>query len=438
MLDLWKTSLDNRSKAKGSTQTIGAEFEHLVLLPNNRPQSISGPEGMSQLLKSLEELKIGKVVEVYKDLVYSLETDFGLITLEPGCQLELSTPPRSGLAEISADLQKFKASLLAIHNLFPIKMIGMGYHPLLGPDSHHLLPKPRYQLMDAHFLGSGSLGSSMMRTSASTQVCIDYFGVEDLENKLIAALKSAPFLRAMFANSPLYQGKPWDHNCYRSLIWANTDPKRSLIPLSMLSSKFSLNAYLDGILNMPAMFFKQGDTLIPDGKSSLMDKFPDLAHQPDWEEKLNLHNSQSFFESRIKHFLEIRTPDAQIPRFQMSPVALIRGLFQNPESLNNLLVLLQEFSLQEIYELLHSIHLKGIHTSFRSYTALDVCKEILKIAESGLNQLEDPKITQSTLGPLLEILLEDSMSPGEFLLRMFEKDCSSNINSLLTQINFLQ
>ncbi len=438
MRDLWKTTLDKNSQTKGLRQTIGAEFEHLVMLPSNLPQSIEGNMGMGNLLKHLEYLGIGKVLEVYDGLAYSLETEFGLLTLEPGCQLELSTPPRNNLLEIASDLKKFRETLIGVQKEFPIQMIGMGYHPLLSPHQNHLLPKPRYKLMDSHFLTSGTLGSAMMRTSASTQVCIDYNGSTDLENKLIASLKGAPFLRAMFANSPLQQGVRGENLCYRSLIWAHTDLKRSLIPQSMLDSHPNLDAYLDGILNMPAMFFKEKDKLIADGKTSLLSKFPDLLHQADWQEKLNLHNSQSFFEARVKHFLEIRSPDAQIPRFQMSPVALIRGIFQDPQSFTDFSCLMAEFTMPEVYELLLSVHHKGIHTPLKRYTVLDICREILKIAERGLSRLDGSEVTQSTLGPLLEIMVEDSMSPAEFLLRMFEKDCGSDLNKLLGQINFLQ
>jgi len=93
------------------------------------------------------------------------------LTVEPGGQLELSSPPAASLMEcigtVSADLDAVRTAL-AGHDL---GLVGLGNDPWHSPRRY--LHEPRYDAMEACLDRTGPAGRAMMCTSASVQVCLD-------------------------------------------------------------------------------------------------------------------------------------------------------------------------------------------------------------------------------------------------------------------------
>ncbi len=127
------------------------------------------------------------------------------LTLEPGGQLELSSPPAASLAEcvaaVSADLAAVRTALAARG----LTLTGSGTDPWL-PQRERILREPRYDAMEAYLDRWGTAGRSMMRDSASVQVCLDTGHAEpgplSMERRWRLAHMLGPVLVASFANSP--------------------------------------------------------------------------------------------------------------------------------------------------------------------------------------------------------------------------------------------
>ncbi len=153
----------------------------------------------------------------------------GLLTLEPGGQVELSTAPATDLSDCVAAAS---GDLAVLHEAFGeagLVLTGHGIDPLRRPS--RVLQLPRYAAMEQYFDRDGDWGRLMMCSTASVQVCVDA-GLEDggtsgypFRWRLLHAL--GPVLVAAFANSPLRRGQPTGWKCTRQLVWSRLDPGRT-------------------------------------------------------------------------------------------------------------------------------------------------------------------------------------------------------------------
>jgi glutamate--cysteine ligase len=156
----------------------------------------------------------------------------GLLTLEPGGQVELSTAPAKDLSDCIAVTS---GDLAVLHEAFGdagLILTGRGIDPLRRPN--RVLELPRYAAMEEFFDRDGYWGRLMMCSTASVQVCVDA-GLDDhgtlgcaFRWRLLHAL--GPVLVGAFANSPLRRGQPTGWKCTRQLVWSRLDPGRTRSP----------------------------------------------------------------------------------------------------------------------------------------------------------------------------------------------------------------
>jgi glutamate--cysteine ligase len=156
----------------------------------------------------------------------------GLLTLEPGGQVELSTAPAKNL---SACITAARDDMRVLDEAFRSEGLvltgqGLDLHRL----QNRVLDLPRYVAMEEYFDRRGPWGRVMMCSTASVQVCIDA-GLDDVTAsgvtfrwRLVHAL--GPVLVAAFANSPLLHGRPTGWKCTRQLVWSRLDPYRTRAP----------------------------------------------------------------------------------------------------------------------------------------------------------------------------------------------------------------
>ncbi|GAA0607489.1 hypothetical protein HPO96_31630 [Kribbella sandramycini] len=138
------------------------------------------------------------------------------VGFEPGGQLELSLPcgldPAGQLRNAVAGLTKRLAADRITLYALPV-----------DPRPEHEVPlqltSPRYVAMHRHFDSIGPAGRRMMRRTASTQICLDWWpGRAGAEQWRVLNL-AAPFLAATFARSSGPQG--------RLATWLELDPART-------------------------------------------------------------------------------------------------------------------------------------------------------------------------------------------------------------------
>ena len=156
----------------------------------------------------------------------------GMITTEPGGQLELSSAPATSLAgcvtAAGADLGALRAAVRAEG----LTLSGDGIDPIRPP--RRVLDLPRYAAMEEFFDRRGPWGRVMMCNTASVQVCLDAGD----ENGSPAGYRSrwrllhaiGPVLVAAFANSPLRRGRASGWRSTRQAVWSRLDPGRTRAP----------------------------------------------------------------------------------------------------------------------------------------------------------------------------------------------------------------
>jgi len=156
----------------------------------------------------------------------------GLLTTEPGGQLELSSLPADSVAECVHATAADLAALRAAAADAGLELAGFGLDPFRPP--RRVLDLPRYAAMEAFFDRDGPWGRQMMCTTASVQVCLDagddsdgYTGYRT-RWRLLHAI--GPVLVAAFANSPLRDGRPTGWRSARQQVWARMDPGRTKPP----------------------------------------------------------------------------------------------------------------------------------------------------------------------------------------------------------------
>jgi ergothioneine biosynthesis glutamate--cysteine ligase EgtA len=156
----------------------------------------------------------------------------GLLTTEPGGQLELSSLPADSVAECvratAADLAALRAAVADAG----LELAGFGLDPFRPP--RRVLDLPRYAAMEAFFDRGGPWGRQMMCGTASVQVSLDAGDDGDGHTgyrwrwQLLHAI--GPVLVAAFANSPLREGRPTGWKSARQQVWTRMDPGRTKPP----------------------------------------------------------------------------------------------------------------------------------------------------------------------------------------------------------------
>jgi glutamate--cysteine ligase len=147
------------------------------------------------------------------------------ITLEPGGQVEISTPPLPGLDRAlpatAADLAAVSAAIRRA-GLIPV---ARGLDPLRSPQ--RILDRPRYAAMEAFLDVEGFAGRTMMCSTASVQVNVETGPEADVAARWRLAHAVGPLLVAMFAHSPVPGGGGCGPRSARQQVWSVMDPSRT-------------------------------------------------------------------------------------------------------------------------------------------------------------------------------------------------------------------
>lgn len=101
-----------------------------------------------------------------------------------------------------------------------------GYQPYAKAAELPLIPKRRYEYMDAYFKHTETMGIRMMRGSASTQVSIDYLNEQDFVKKFQLAQMLSPVLALLTENTAVIDGIPVKnifHGQKSGIMWTRND-----------------------------------------------------------------------------------------------------------------------------------------------------------------------------------------------------------------------
>lgn len=147
----------------------------------------------------------------------------GTVTIEPGGQIELVTPPHDSPRSL---IEAIESDTTILANRFAERgliLVPLGLDPIRDPV--RTLDIARYEEMERYFTKVSPAGVRMMNLTASLQLNID-FGHDPLRT-WERAHSLAPILAAAFANSPTTDGSVYRPISHRMGIWAATDPTRT-------------------------------------------------------------------------------------------------------------------------------------------------------------------------------------------------------------------
>ncbi|MCA1846507.1 MAG: ergothioneine biosynthesis glutamate--cysteine ligase EgtA, partial [Actinobacteria bacterium] len=147
------------------------------------------------------------------------------ITLEPGGQIEISTPPLRGLNKALPAAAADLVAVCAALQRAGLKPVARGLDTLRAPE--RILDQPRYAAMEAFFDAEGFAGRTMMCSTASVQVNVETGPPGGVAARWRLAHALGPVLVAMFAHSPVPGGGGRGPRSARQQVWSVMDPSRT-------------------------------------------------------------------------------------------------------------------------------------------------------------------------------------------------------------------
>lgn len=304
-------------------ERIGAEVEFLPIdAASGRLAPIDGGPGptTAPLLRSMagrygwEELRSRKSGAPEFRL-----PNGGRISYEPGGQIEYASPPSHSVSALVEDLQRVMARLAGALQDRGIVPLHLGLDPSFPVEQVPLrLGGERYQRMDRYFATLGQNGARMMRQTASMQIALDLGPHRFMRWRLLNAI--APYLAAIFANSPAYAGRRTGMYSTRRAVWNEVDPTRTGLPWD----RAAVEAYSEFALDAPAFLEGPGEPpfLVLGERLERWGEFR--------AEACAAHLSTLFPEVRPRGYYEVRTVDALDPSWYAAPLAFLVGLVWQP------------------------------------------------------------------------------------------------------------
>lgn len=394
---------------------VGGEYERHLLRPNGMPVPYFGEHGVGWLLEQL----VARGWEPHREgeHIIALKKNSAWVTLEPGGQFELSGAPYASVHGVIAEARGFVEELHEAIGDAPILPVALGYTPFAKMSDIEWMPKGRYRIMRDYLGRTGDLAHDMMKGTAAVQASYDFSDEADCARKMALAMKFGPLTTAMFANSPLRQGKPSGFMSYRGHIWTRTDPARTGFPEA--ADDFTFARWVDYLIDVPMMFTKingewadaKGMTFRQWMEQGIGGVFPSQA---DWD----LHQTSVFPEARVKRQIEVRGADCVSMDLSGSFVALFKGLFYCPKATDDALALAEGFhSAGTREERFATACREGLRGDVGGKTMGRWAQELLEVAYQGIERCAPGDL------PLLEPLIRQvasGQSPAADLLAAYE------------------
>jgi len=258
-----------------------------------------------------------------------------LVTVEPGGQVEISTPPTRSAADL---VRVATADAAALAELLDESGLVLGRR---GTDPHRppnrLLQVPRYVAMQAAFDRIGPQGSRMMCSTASMQVCLDAGEADQVASRWRAAHALGPVLVALFANSPDLAGRNtgWASSRLRATLGTcppftlppepSDDPAGQWARTAMEAPVICVRAAGRSWAAPPALNF-----------AAWIAEPARVGRRPTLDD-LDYHLTTLFPPVRPKGYLEIRYLDAQAGSRWVTPFALLAALMARRSTIEQVL-----------------------------------------------------------------------------------------------------
>jgi glutamate--cysteine ligase len=367
--------------------------------------------------------------------VIGLLKDGASITLEPGGQLELSGAPLRTIFETCDEFHRHLDLIRRVSEPLGLLWLSLGANPLQGLEEAPVMPKGRYGIMREYLPARGDLALHMMHLTATVQANLDFESEADMANKMRTAMTVTPIVSALFANSPLYRGKPSGYVTRRLHIWSRTDPDRCGMLPFVFEPDFSYARYTEWALDVPMFFVVRDGGYLP-ARGTTFRSFLEKGfegHRPtleDWD----LHLTTLFPEVRLKRFIEVRGADAVPPGLICALPALWKGILYDADAMAAAEALADQWSFEQRVASLDAVARAGLAAEVAGEPVLGLARELVAIADEGLRRIghagSSSPDERGFLDPIRE-RLDHERSPGEEILQRWEGEWAGSVDRLI-------
>ncbi|HXH28493.1 MAG TPA: glutamate-cysteine ligase family protein, partial [Candidatus Polarisedimenticolia bacterium] len=379
---------------------LGLEYERVgVFRENGQAVPYEGEVSVEAILTSLTAER-GWAATREGDHVLGAQKGDSRVTLEPGGQLELSGAVHRTLAGLKDELAAFLAEVDDLSRPRGVAWLGLGLQPFTPLKDIGFIPKERYAIMSDYLPRRGGRAHVMMKQTACIQINLDYGSEADAADKMRTAMGVSPLITALFANSPLTEGRLNGMMSYRAWAWRDTDADRcGLLPF-VFKDGAGFDDYLDYALDVPMFFVVRGGGYRPVGGMTFR-KFirkgfeGTRATVADFE----THLTTLFPEVRLKTYIEVRGADSGDPASCLALAALWKGLLYDGASRRRAWELVREMTFRERNALLDEVCRLGPQARLPGAKggrggprrARDLLLELVRLARQGLNNQGVPE-----------------------------------------------
>ena len=420
---------------------IGTEHEKFIFHCKNKKRiEFDGEVSIQNLFKFLLSKGWQKnEYNAYNQLI-SLSKNGASVTLEPGCQLELSGKILKNVHQTCTETYEHLNELQEYAEQNNLCIIGMGFDPISDLDSINFIPKDRYKIMKNYMPKVGTRGLDMMKRTCTVQANFDYFDNEDLIKKFVVSNRIQPIVMSLFCNSPFKESQKNNLLSNRIHTWQDTDGERCGIKTNFINKNFSIEEYVDYVLSVKNYFLKINGKHVDTTQYSfleLLNKSTNDSNLNDYSLSITdwiNHLSTIFTEVRLKSYMEVRGADAGKWEMICALPAFWTGILYDEENLETLWQETHSWSYDEILNLYNNVPKYGLQCEFMKKKVYIEAQRLLEIAISGLNRrayLNSNGQDESIHLDKLKNIIKDQKTPADVLIEEFNQ--SQNLNSLLNQ-----
>jgi len=253
----------------------------------------------------------------------------GYFSLEPGGQVEWSSPPYRDIKDLEISLLSYKRLLDKILKKRGLRSLYIGVDPFYDPENIDLISQKKYQLMNKNMEKKDILGKWMMRNTSSIQINYDIVDEKDLEEIMFIADCIHPVSSYLFSNSPFKLGKSTGEFNLRNHIWENTDKDRcrTLFDHKIKHPNNLLHNYIAFMYEVPGIFQLDDELEIRGTDLKLGEILKNrLKKNKLRDEDIQIALHQIFTNVRLKSLIEVRDFDCLPFKYILAPVSFFTGL----------------------------------------------------------------------------------------------------------------
>ena len=433
------TELFRRSAVPQNDLKIGIEVERSGVFEESlSPVSYGGAQGYNAILKKLITEAGWQAIEKEKNGdIFALRRGESEIHTEMDGRLELASKPRKQLKNLRREFEMYTSEINAISREFGVRWVSMGLQPFSALSDFQWTKKSRSRELHEFFRENKVHPGKWIFKANSVHVNFGYTSERDAIQKFQTLFSVAPIIAAIFANSPLENGK---FSGYMGARLQNTQAffwERNRVREEFFGEDFSFEKWVDIVCDLPMIYIERKDQQIPMQGTTFSEflKKGHGRHHPRLKDFI-LHLKSCWTEIKMKNWLEFRSIDCVPPHLLLSIPALIRGITRNAEVMRAARSLMKEYSFAEYNEIRETANKHALAGNLPGKgKILDLAKELLEIASTSLkdygiekrSNVDDSRL----LWPIKEYVFVREQSPAEFVMEQWNGEWRKNPYKLL-------